>query len=201
MREQIRLIARDLHATYCLHGVPIPELMAEPGFKMRSVVGSEKDGRSLITVHFAESEFDHKDELFRTAGWFSVCPDDAWSVEEYVLRYDSADEKPTVWQADVHYGPKHEGIPTLQAVRARSVREDGREVEVALDIESLEFEPVPEAEFELATFGVDPPEEKEPAKERVDVFTRILRLTLWSLAAVVATLVLSVGVQLVRRRA
>ena len=198
MREQIRLSAQDLHAPYCLDGLPIPELMAEPGFKMRSVVGSDKDGKTLITVHFAKPGFDPDGDVFREAGWFSVCPDDAWAVYEYESRYDHADGKQVVRRADVQYGPKHKGIPALQAVRTRLLGPEDRELEITLDVESIDFGPVPEAEFELASFGVDSPEERR-TKERVDVFSRVLRLTLWSLATVIVTLVLSVGLHLVRR--
>jgi hypothetical protein len=200
-REEMRFRAWGLHAPYCLRGAPIVELMAEPGFKVRRVARSEKDGKSLVTVYFAEAGFGHDGELFRRTGWFSVCPDDAWAVHEYESHTELADGRQVVWQGDVQYGPTREGIPTLQAVRTQLLRPDGREVEITTDVESLDFGPLPEEEFELASFGLEPPKEEGPVNERVDVFTRILRLALWSLATVTLTLVLAVGLQLVRRRA
>jgi hypothetical protein len=187
--EEIRIYEGCLRTPYRL-----ADDMAEPGFTIINVVKSTRNGKSLLSVHF-ESRSLFADKPVLTAGWLSLSPDDCWAMHESEVHWRLGDEAPAMSKTRVQYGPKQAGIPALQEVQVRMPKDDGRDMQTTCEVESLDFGPVPDAEFQLAAFGLEPP------REQVDIFTRIFRFSIGAAALVTMTLVVAVALQVVRRRA
>jgi hypothetical protein len=103
------------------------------------------------------------------------------------------EETRAVAKARVEYGPKQHGVPVLRCVRAQILRDDGRDTRITATVKTIDFGPVPDEEFQLATFGVEPP------REPVAPFTRAFHFSLWALGSVAVMLVGAVALQVVRR--
>jgi len=200
-----------LQAAYRVADWSIPFWMSQPEFRITAVSRSERDGKPLVTVGFEYVPIGPDGAPLLQAGWFTVAPDDGWTVQDYELRVKDL-EFLGVYHGHVEYGPAQDGAPTLRRVEIRHLLKDVLEskdvwkLQTSIDFTHFEFGPVvPEREFRLAAFGLEPPPEGHVGTARVermgqvDIFARVLHGTLWSLAAIVGVLVVSVPVQCVRK--
>ncbi|NQT14611.1 MAG: hypothetical protein HQ582_17775 [Planctomycetes bacterium] len=193
-----RLHGREwsLHAAYGIVDWSVLRWLAEPGFRIISVVRSEEDDRELITVHFRNAMLALEGGPLPQAGWFSLCPDDGWAIQEYELHTQSPDG--LQWHVRAEYGAEKNGVPALDRVRADWRGGDQRTGRITTKVKTLEFGPVPDSEFELAAFGLQPPPKGEVHQK--NIWRRTLHATAWALTAVVLTLLLTLTLHFAVRR-
>jgi hypothetical protein len=187
--EQIDELDRFLHIPYNMLNRSVLDWMAEPRFRIVGVVRSVEDDRELFTVHFRNPTLDWRGGSLLEAGWFSVRPDDGWAIQEYELHGQSPEGLQAVWQVRAEYGVAQDGMPALDRVTVQMRGKTGVTRQITTKVKTLDFGPVPDSEFDLAAFGLEPPPGEVHQKS---VWHRILRATGWTLTAVVLTLLLTV---------
>lgn len=208
--DRIEGSGHSLQAAYRLVAWSIPFWMSQPEFRITAVSRCERDGKPLVTVGFEYVPIGPDGAPLLQAGRFTVAPDDGWAVQDYELHAKDL-EFLNVYHGHVEYGPAQDGAPTLRRVEIGHLLKDVSdlkdvlELQTTTDVTHFEFGPVPESEFRLAAFGLEPPRGGYVGTARVermgqvDIFTRVLHGTLWSLGAIVVVLVVSVPVQCVRK--
>ncbi|NQT14612.1 MAG: hypothetical protein HQ582_17780 [Planctomycetes bacterium] len=192
--HSIQIQGHYFDAAYGIGGSYIVDRLDEPGFAVTGVVNSRKDGKPLVTVHYETLDRTEANEPVATAGWFSVCPDNCWAIDEYEVHWQRGEEPRTVSKARVEYGPKQHGVPLLRHVRVQTLQDDEQDIRTTTTVKTFDFGPVTDEEFQPAAFGVEPP------REPVTPFTRAFHLTLWALGSVAVMLVVTVALQVVLRR-
>lgn len=194
----IRNYDYSLHTAYSIVDRSVLKWLAEPGFRITAVVRSEENDKELLTAHFRNATLDPGVGSLLQAGWFSARPDDGWAIQAYELHTQTLDGPPTVWRVRAEYGADQDGVPALDRVVADWRRNEGATGRVTTRIKTLEFGPVPDSEFELAGFGLQPPPEGEVVQQ--NVWRSFLHATAWTLTAVMLPLLLTAAMHLAARR-
>lgn len=191
--QSIQIQGHYFDAAYGIGWWCVVDWLGKPGFSVTGVVNSQKEGKPLVTVYYEHLDRTEANEPVATAGWFSVCPDNCWAIDEYEVHTQWGEETRFVTKARVEYGPKQHGVPVLRCVRAQILREDGRDTRVTATMKMIDSGHVPDEEFQLATFGIEPP------REPVTLFTRAFHVSLWTLGSVIGMFVVTLVLQVVRR--
>jgi hypothetical protein len=162
-------ILRYIRAPWQISGMPLRQLIADPGFTLNGVFPIRKGNKDLVRVEFdyrpPDPALDRTPVERRTpirGGWILLSPEDHWAHQECELI--------TPWGkviGVVQYGEEQDGIPSVRRasetlVRKESLRKAGEDyaVEKRCDFYRWVSRDVPEREMSLAAFGL--PEIGEP---------------------------------------
>jgi hypothetical protein len=141
-------------AAYSISGIPLGELFKWRDFAIRDVLKTTSDDKNLFQVNFAAKS--PGGSTF--SGWFTVCPDDAWAVQEYEVRTYKEDPNAVgIGRGVVQYGDRFRGVPLVRSAQLSWLVNGETREHYDCSFSEMMYGPVPEKEFTLAAFGIPQP--------------------------------------------
>jgi len=146
---------------YSLFDLPVPRLVADESFTLKSIRSVGTRSEELVEVSFDLEG----SSLWYDSGRMVLAPGLGWAVREYEVRFVNPNGQPCFDRGSVEYGLKSDGIPFPSSVRIERHHPAGEEGNVGIEdvnFRGVTYGPVDGNLFSLAGYDIpelrsDPP--------------------------------------------
>lgn len=163
LERAIRRNTTPSNAAFAMLTDPIENWLEDKDFRFVDAHASDGPAGKIVKVDWKLSV----PGVSERVGTFDFAADGTWVLRAYEFHFDHKDPKSgQVWrlgqQVVVEYEGQKDGIPLVKRVRSWGSGPGGKSPETVWEVTGLVPGPVPQAEFELAAFGISTAPVGEP---------------------------------------
>jgi hypothetical protein len=189
---------RSIQAPREFWNVPLEGIIADPGFRLRSISESIRDGKPVVRVEFdcptSKYTFPDQSRQSWTNAWMELAPPNGWALLKAEFDMKTNTKK---WHTLINNDYRINRSGRLAIYRLDRVEYwpgDDIESHSRFTFEEMEDRVVPEAEFRLGAYGLTEP--SQPAKS-----PRRSSIHLWFIGIALALLTIAIALHWAARRA